>query len=91
MPYDLEGAAAFTALSKQLETTGLSRFELRRVCSIANAVAIQIEEGYGNSEAVMHLIKALYAVACTYEKARASKIAAVIKKMESDLERLRLL
>jgi hypothetical protein len=83
MPYDLESAAAFTALSKQLETTGLSRFELRRVGSIANAVAIQIEEGFANSEAVMYLIKALYAVASTYEMARASKIAAVIKNMES--------
>ena len=51
--------------------------------TLANAVEIQIEEGFGNSEAVIYLIKALYAVASTYEKARESKIAAVIKKMES--------
>ena len=43
---------AFMALSRQLETTGLSRFELRRLGSIGNAIEIQIEEGYGNSEAV---------------------------------------
>ncbi|WP_301102819.1 hypothetical protein [Propionivibrio sp.] len=83
MPYDLEGAKAFMALSRQLETTGISRFELRRIGSIGNAVEIQIEEGYGNSEAVRYLIKALYAVASTYEKTTASNIAAVIKKMES--------
>ncbi|MFZ4537670.1 hypothetical protein [Propionivibrio sp.] len=83
MPYDLEGANVFATLSKQLETTGLSRFELRRLGSILNAIEIQIEEGYGNSEAVMYLIKALYAVAGTYEKATASNIAEVIKKMES--------
>jgi len=83
MSYDLEGAKAFMALSRQLETTGLSRFELRRLGSIGNAIEIKIEEGYGNSEAVTYLIKALHAVAGTYEKATASNIVAVIRKMES--------
>lgn len=83
MPYDLEGARSFVALSRQLETTGLSRLELRRLGSIGNAIEIQIEEGYGNSETVMYLIKALYAAASTHEKATASNIVAVIKKMES--------
>ncbi len=82
MSYDQEAEKAIRRLSSQLETTSLNMFDLRRFKSIMNAIEIQFEEGYYGSEAVNHLIKALYAVANTYSKLDVDIITAAIKQME---------
>ena len=87
MSYDQEEEMAFKTLSDQLKNTSLNILDLRRFNSIKNAIEIQIEEGYSGSEAIIHLIKALHAVANTYSKLDADIMTAAIMQMERSVMR----